>query len=81
MAVIDELQRRCADVPVVVLASYRRAEVPSGHRLAAHDAPVVDRAGAGALLLGDAAKTWLLRVAMPLIAAGPIISSLPRTHG
>jgi DNA-binding SARP family transcriptional activator len=81
VAVIDELQRQCADVPVVVLASFRRAEVPSGHPLAADDAPVVDRAGAGALLLGDAAKTWLLRVAMPLIAAGPIISSLPRAHG
>src|SRR4051794_26722396 len=52
VAVIDELQRCCADVPVVVIASYRRDEVPAGHPLDV-DAPA--SAPGGGVLLGDAA--------------------------
>jgi hypothetical protein len=68
VAVLDELQRQCADVPVVVVASYRAAQVPAGHPLAA-SALEAPGTGIGSVVRGDQARTWLMRITAPLIAA------------
>ena len=63
VGMLDAIRRECTDLPVVIVASYRPERVQAGHPLAAA------RTGGGVAVAEPAdTRTWLLRVAVPLIA-------------